>query len=199
MDPVHETAPRSNSDPGARGGPIADACRDWGFFKLTGHGVSAVQYERFMAATRKFFDSAPAIKQSVERTEENPWGFFDRKLTKNKPDCKEIFDFGIDQDPAAGTSVSQWPDGIDDFKPAMTDWFEASYALSMALMERLLPTLGAPPDALHAEFQPTHSSFLRLNYYPVCANLANPAADEPSEGHLGISHHTDAGALTVLV
>lgn len=179
--------------------PMVEACRDWGFFKLTGHGINPARYERLMAAMKQFFDAPTAIKQSVERTAENPWGFFDRELTKNKRDWKEIFDFGIDQDPAAGTSVSQWPEGMDGFRPAMTDWFSASYKLSVTLLERLLPTLGAPADALRPEFAPIHSSFLRLNYYPVCDNPADPHADEPATGHLGISHHTDAGALTVLV
>ena len=45
-----------------------------------------------------------------------------------------------------------------------------------------------------------HSSFLRLNFYPTCPE---PATDTlnlvPPEGELGISHHSDAGAVTVLI
>ena len=47
-------------------------------------------------------------------------------------------------------------------------------------------------------FKPINSSFLRLNYYPICDSPADPFEDNPQQGHLGISHHTDAGALTLL-
>ena len=184
--------------------PLAEACTEWGFFKLTGHGVDPARRARFMAAARAFFSAPAGVKQAVLRTADNPWGYFDRELTKNRQDWKEIFDFGIDpvgsdQDPSSGQSVSQWPSGIHDFQPAMLDWFDACYQLSLRLLEHLLPTLGAAPDALHGAFAPAHSSFLRLNYYPLCDDPADPAEDEPRDGHLGISHHTDAGALTVLV
>ena len=47
-----------------------------------------------------------------------------------------------------------------------------------------------PADFLADGFAGDHTSFLRLNYYPPC--------EEP-DLHLGISPHSDAGALTVLV
>jgi isopenicillin N synthase-like dioxygenase len=177
--------------------PLARACQEWGFFKLSGHGISQARRERFMHALQAFFAAPSATKASIERTRENPRGFFDRELTKNKQDWKEIFDFGVDQD-AAG-DMNQWPEGIANFKLTMVDWFEASYELSLVLMERILTTLGAAPYALQDAFFPSHSSFLRLNYYPVCDEPADPAADIPTTGHLGVSHHTDAGALTVLL
>ena len=56
--------------------------------------------------------------------------------------------------------------------------------------------LGAAPDALLADFDGGHTSFLRLNNYPT----TDPAADEADRpAGLGIHHHTDAGALTVLL
>ena len=48
-------------------------------------------------------------------------------------------------------------------------------------------------------FEPTHTSFLRLNYYPV----EDPLSDLPDEvrdgADLGIHHHSDAGAVTILI
>ncbi|MCH8960294.1 MAG: pantetheine-phosphate adenylyltransferase [Bacteroidetes bacterium] len=57
-----------------------------------------------------------------------------------------------------------------------------------------------PADYLNRDFKPSHTSFLRMNYYPVCPTPEFPAGlDKPSSGHLGINHHTDAGAVTVLL
>ena len=60
--------------------------------------------------------------------------------------------------------------------------------------------LGHGPEALRAFFGPTHTSFLRLNSYPVCDDPA--PADSPTipqRGHFAIGYHTDAGAVTVLL
>src|SRR5581483_9104261 len=55
--------------------------------------------------------------------------------------------------------------------------------------------LGAAPDRLDAAFRGAHTSFLRLNHYPTQDLLAGEGAQEAG---LGIHHHTDAGAVTVL-
>ena len=45
-----------------------------------------------------------------------------------------------------------------------------------------------------------HTSYLRLNYYPLCDHPADARSPTvPLEGSLGISHHSDAGAVTVLL
>ena len=46
-----------------------------------------------------------------------------------------------------------------------------------------------------------HTSYLRLNYYPVCEQKVAPAShgyEEPEGSWLGINKHTDAGVLTIL-
>jgi isopenicillin N synthase-like dioxygenase len=63
--------------------------------------------------------------------------------------------------------------------------------ISLKLLEVISIGLGLEPTALHGLFRPSHTSFLRLNYYPV-----TPGAAVDS---LGISPHKDAGFLTVLV
>lgn len=70
-------------------------------------------------------------------------------------------------------------------------YFQEVTRVAFRLLEVFAIGLGLEPTALHHLFQPTHTSFLRLNYYPVTLNAA------PHE--LGISPHKDAGFLTVLV
>jgi isopenicillin N synthase-like dioxygenase len=56
--------------------------------------------------------------------------------------------------------------------------------------------LGDLDQGMATAFAPAHTSYLRLNFYP----LGDPLAEETgSEAKLGIHHHTDAGALTVLL
>jgi isopenicillin N synthase-like dioxygenase len=70
-------------------------------------------------------------------------------------------------------------------------YFTEMSRVAFRLLEVIAIGLGLEPTALHSLFKPSHTSFLRLNYYPV---LPGAAADS-----LGISPHKDAGFLTVLV
>jgi len=173
------------------------ACQDWGFFQVVGHGLEPPISARLLEAMRAFFRQPLHEKQTISRTAENPWGFYDRELTKNVRDWKEIYDYGP---PELPLTRPQWPQNLPGFKPAVLDFYAACEHLAFRLLRAMSTNLGMPVDHLSAGFRPTHTSFLRLNYYPVCPDPERPAGlTVPSHGHLGINHHTDAGALTILL
>ena len=72
---------------------IDGACRDWGFFQVVNHGISDALIDRVWEETHYFFALPRDVKLSVSRTRENPRGYYDRELTKNARDLKEVFDF----------------------------------------------------------------------------------------------------------
>jgi len=177
------------------------ACADWGFFQVTGHGISQELMDATLARMREFFALPIAEKRAVERTATNAWGFFDRELTKNTRDWKEIYDVGpaVTSGPLAG-NVPQWPASLPEFRATILAFQEACTRLSYRLLEALALNLGAPAASLLDAFGPRHTSFLRLNYYPPCGDPASPDAPAmPASGQLGGRHHTDAGALTILL
>ncbi|HIG44025.1 MAG: 2OG-Fe(II) oxygenase family protein [bacterium] len=175
------------------------ACEEFGFFQVVNHGIDPTQCEAFISATKQFFALHFDKKQALLRTSENPWGYYDRELTKNKQDWKQVFDFGIDQNDGDYPTISQWPGDIKGFKQIMLDWFRSCETVSATLLKQIVGTLIQDSDQLSHFFEPTNSSFVRLNYYPLCDNPADSSLDNPQHGHLGVSHHTDAGALTVLI
>ena len=71
---------------------IGDACRDWGFFQVVNHGVKQAHIDQVWKAVASFFQLPRPEKRKLTRSSDNPWGFFDRELTKNQRDKKEIFD-----------------------------------------------------------------------------------------------------------
>jgi isopenicillin N synthase-like dioxygenase len=173
------------------------ACRDWGMFQVTGHGIDPRLIAALKRQMRAFFAQPTAVKRVISRTAENPWGFFDRELTRHTRDWKQVFDVG----PAEGeVIVPQWPPGLPAFKPVIDEFYDACDALALRLLRVIARNLGMPADFLDASFRPLHTSFLRLNYYPRCPAPARPAdLSLPSAGHLGVNHHTDSGAITLLV
>jgi isopenicillin N synthase-like dioxygenase len=173
------------------------ACREWGFFQVVRHGIDREVIRALQREMRAFFALPLEAKRRVERSAENPWGFYDRELTKNTRDWKQIFDCGPDDDAKLRTP---WPTGSSQFRPALTGFMGSCERLAFRLLAAISTNLGMPAEHLAQGFRPAHTSFLRLNYYPVCPAPARPTGvQRPGRGHLGVNHHTDAGALTLLL
>jgi isopenicillin N synthase-like dioxygenase len=178
------------------------ACREWGFFQVVNHDIEAQVLKALSEQSHTFFNMPMEAKQRIARTADNPWGYFDQELTKNTPDWKEIFDYGPEEaseETGAPMLVPQWPEFVPGFRSAVLDYYHACERVAFDLLGAIARNLGTEPETLERSFRPQHTSFIRLNYYPICPNPSSPAAAEPPvDGYLGVNHHTDAGALTVL-
>ncbi len=175
------------------------ACREWGFFQVAGHGIDDDIFSALHREMRSFFAQPLVTKRAISRTADNPWGFYDRELTKNTRDWKQIYDYGPG-DGDRGVIQPQWPHALPTFKPAVLAFYAACEALAFRLLGAISGNLGMPEDHLSRSFRPMHTSFARLNYYPVCPRPERPTdVRTPVSGHLGVNHHTDAGALTLLL
>lgn len=176
---------------------IDAACREWGFFQIIGHGIDRTLADATFTQMRAFFAQSGNAKRRVSRSERNPWGYYDRELTKNTRDWKEIFDFAPS---SCGNSEPRWPSGLPGFKDTLIDYYRGCEAVAIRLLRIVCTNLGLPPNALDRAFERGHSSWARLNYYPVCDQPENPdSVTTPIRGHLGVNHHTDPGVMTVLM
>ncbi|MFU8815791.1 MAG: isopenicillin N synthase family dioxygenase [Pseudomonadales bacterium] len=173
------------------------ALREWGCFYITGFAADlpAEGMAALSAQMRALFALPLARKRIIERSAANAWGYYDRELTKNVVDWKQIYDFG----PEHGANRPQWPAELPGFRPAVAGYYRACESLAHRLLGAISVCLDMPADHLRRDFD-AHTSFLRMNYYPRCADAARPDAPTGSrEGRFGINHHTDAGALTLLL
>lgn len=184
---------------------LPEPCAEWGVFHVVGHGLPRAEGRRFEDAMRRFFELPRDRKQCVRRTRDNARGYYDEELTKNRPDWKEVFDYGAerdarDPDAAHSDGTNQWPDPslLPGFRETMLAHYEACSRIGRALLRALCASLGVAPDRLDASFE-RHTSFVRLNRYARCHDPAPADAPLfPERGRLGVHHHTDAGALTLL-
>ena len=173
------------------------ASRSCGLFALTNHGVGAETLSALQRQARAFFAQPHEVKRACLRSFDNPWGYNDAELTKNTQDWKEIFDHGIDGDDA---HVTPWPEQTPEFRGAVLEAYAAFEALSLRLVQGFETLFDVIAGTLMRAFAPSHSSFIRLNYYRPCPDPAAPkAVAVPDAGHLGVNHHTDSGVLTVLL
>jgi isopenicillin N synthase-like dioxygenase len=183
---------------------LVEACEDHGFFLLTNHGLENVVTNTF-AASSEFFAMPREMKTAVYRDESNPLGYYDRELTKQKRDQKEVFDFKagghISKNPERHT---RWPDQPQSFRPALTDFFQSFAQLSAATMSMVLAALGMSEaevlQTMEKGFGDLHTSAARLNYYPSADPVPDAErTDLTGLGDMALHYHTDPGAITLLL
>ena len=177
---------------------IDAACRDHGFFLLSGHGLDDLISQTWVQ-TRRFFDADRSVRTSITRSQENPLGYFDRELTKRKRDTKEVLDF-IDPTQTLLDARNQWPDGLPDFKEVMVEFFDAFSILADRTLSLLHDALQLTAHSRSLTSCARTSSTVRLNHYPigdpVPANERDGLADL---GETALGYHTDPGVLTLLL
>ena len=210
--PVIDVSPLAGRSPDrtATVDATAAAARDWGFFQVTGHGLSDDLIDRVWAQTRTFFDLPMDVKRTLARTRENPRGYYDRELTKNRRDLKEVFDFAALRHPELGEAhpdnraavdgTNRWPATLPHFRATMFEYLAACERLGLRLLGALCLGLDVDEDTLTPYFSPVHTGFTRLNYYPLDDPLEPAAAATVTPlGDMALHHHSDAGALTILL
>ncbi|MEM9056894.1 MAG: 2OG-Fe(II) oxygenase family protein [Pseudomonadota bacterium] len=178
---------------------IAAACEQWGFFQLINHGLPDALIEAVWREARWLFEQPAGLKRALERSLDNPWGYYCNELTKNQRDKKEVFDYtsaGVDPIYA---SENRWPANRPAFRTTMLAYFDACTALALRLVGVLCEGLGLDRGALESYFAGRHTGFIRLNHYPVADPLAAMTTERLSAADMGVHHHSDAGALTLLL
>lgn len=205
--PVIDIAGLSSSTPADRqavGRAIREACIEYGFFYVTGHGVPQGLMDAVLAQGAAFFGQPDEKKAEVARTK----SFCNRGWDPLKsealgltapPDLKETLFLGLDL-PADHPAVvarrfnhgpNQWPADLPGFKPTLRAYHAALRDVSERMMVGLALALGLPEDHF-AAFDRDPLSTMRMLHYPP-----HPADAEAAQA--GAGAHTDFGALTFLL
>ena len=158
---------------------IHEACKKWGFFNVINHNISTSLQDSLYDQMVLFFNSSAAVKNAVRRQPNNSRGFADNEFTKQKMDMKEVFDVGqelynnLSEAAAADQLIDGenfWPidDRLINFKAIIILYYEECRKLSQILIEAILFNLNCETSEKYIkESFDQHTSFLRLNYYPI--------------------------------
>ncbi len=189
---------------GAAARQIDAACREFGFFYATGHGIAPPVVSDLLAASRAFFELPDAEKARIAMDKGGiAWrGWFPvaGELTSGVPDLKEGLYLGQElgsDDPrvAAGLPLhgaNLWPDAAPALRPAVEAYLDAATRAGEALMRGM--ALALDLDANHFARGLTRDPTLlfRIFHYPAVISGAG-AGDR-----FGVGEHSDYGLLTLL-
>jgi isopenicillin N synthase-like dioxygenase len=193
-------------DPGADGPSCAlvgrqidAACRDTGFFLVTGHGIDASLRDDLERLSREFFALPESAKGEIAMSRGGlAWrGWFPvgGELTSGRPDRKEGVYFGTELPPTHPRVTARTPlHGPNLFpaqpaglRPVVLRWIEQVTALGQAVLGGIALGLGLDRTwfARHLTADPT--VLFRVFHYP-------PGDTES----WGVGEHTDYGLITLL-
>lgn len=186
--------------------PVAEAldraCREHGFFYVSGHGVSADLQARLHREARAFFALPEASKAAVSMASGGRawrgWFPFEGELTSGTPDRKEGIYFGAElgpEDPRvqAGTPLhgpNRFPPDVPNLRGAVLDYLHALTALGHALMRGLALGLGLSAPWFDDHLTADPLTLFRIFRYPPEVGRPHP--------RWGVAEHTDYGLLTIL-
>ena len=202
--PVIDVAPLVTGvgDAGAVAAAIDAACREHGFFYVSGHGVSDDLQQRLEVATRAFFALPDGEKAAIAMHRGGRawrgWFPLEGELTSGRPDRKEGLYLGAELGPehpkvAAGTPLhgaNLFPDGVPELRTAVLEYLDAMTALGHALLRGLALALGLDEDWFDEHLTADPLVLFRIFRYPPTAG--------PDREAWGVGEHTDYGLLTIL-
>ncbi len=180
-------------------GEIGRACRESGFFYVTGHGVDPATRSALESASRLFFALPIEEKMRIEMAHGGrAWrGFFPVgfELTSGEPDQKEGLYFGtelpldhpsvIAKTPLHGPNL--WPRSIPELRPLVHKYMAAAAEAGQVLLRGIALSLDLAPDYFVSTYTREPTVLFRIFHYP-----------ESGGPGWGVGEHTDYGLLTLL-
>ena len=190
------------SDPSETARQIDAACREVGFFYITGHGIDPVLHARLEVLARQFFALPQAQRAALSMAHAGrAWrGWFppEGELTSGHPDGKEGIYFGAElplTDPrvVAGTPLhgpNLFPTQIPELRTVVLAYLEAMTALGHVVLRGVAVGLGLDDDWFTHHLTTEPLTLFRIFRYPPLVDLASAT--------WGVAEHTDYGLLTIL-
>jgi len=180
------------------------ACRECGFFYVTGHTVDRGLRQRLDLLSRRFFAQPLEAKMAIRMELGGPaWrGYFPvgQELTSGKPDLKEGLYFGTelsDDHPLvrAGAPLhgrNLFPADMPEFRAVVLAYIDAMTSLGHTLMEAVALSLGLERTYFAERYTTDPLTLFRIFNYPPDRSGAAPVP------RWGVGVHTDYGLLTIL-
>ncbi|KAI4379303.1 hypothetical protein MLD38_005620 [Melastoma candidum] len=166
---------------------MADACRSWGAFQVTNHGVPPDVLDGIERAGMDLFSLPLERKLRAARSPDGVTGYGVARIAPFFPKRMWSEGFTVIGSPA-DHSRQIWPHDYSFFCDIIDDYKKEMERLTSKLMGLILGSLGATKDDTNWE-SPSDCDAIQLNYYPIC-----PDPDRA----MGLAPHTDSTLFTIL-
>ena len=185
---------------------IRNACREHGFFYVTGHGIEPDLILRLDALARQFFAQPEEVKAHYAMTQGGRawrgWFPLGGELTSGRPDWKEGLYVGtsLPNDhprvvagvPMHGANLLPTEDVAPGFARAIDDYMIRVVALGQRVLTHIAESLGLASTYFLSRYTQDPLVLFRIFLYPTRPVPGGVDAVD------GVGEHTDYGLLTLL-
>ena len=168
---------------------IGQACREIGFFTISGHGIPLETIEQANAAAKLFFDSSQEVKRSV--VSPGGMGYIgpDGENLAASLDDEAVQDLKESLNLILPVQDGIWPDQPAELRADCHKYYQALLDLSVHLMRLFALALDLPETWFDDKTDDPRTILRLLNY---------PAYDPEKVNLSRAGAHTDYGTLTIL-
>ncbi|CAA2986383.1 protein DOWNY MILDEW RESISTANCE 6-like [Olea europaea var. sylvestris] len=168
---------------------IGDACRDYGLFQVTNHGVPEEIMEKMLKVADEFFHLP--LEEKMKLYSEDPFktvrlstsSNVKKETVHNWRDYLRLHCYPLEK------YASEWPSNPSTFKEIVSKYCTEIRNLGARLQQDISKSLGLEKDCIK-NILGEQGQHMAINYYPPCP--------EP-ELTYGLPAHADPNALTILL
>ncbi|XP_019460640.1 PREDICTED: protein SRG1-like isoform X2 [Lupinus angustifolius] len=165
------------------------ACKQWGFFQLTNHGVNPLLVENVKIGVQEFFNLPMEEKKKLWQKPGDLEGFGQLFVVSEEQKLDWADLFYINTLPSYTRNPHLLPNIPQPFRDNLEKYCSELNKLCITIIEFMTRALKMEPNELLKLFEDGGQS-MRMNYYPPC----------PQPEHvIGLHPHSDAEVLTILL
>ncbi|CAL9074718.1 unnamed protein product [Musa acuminata var. zebrina] len=174
---------------------LVDACKEFGFFKVTNHGIPVELMRRLEAEAVNFFSLPPVEKEKSGPAK--PLGYGNKRIGANGDmGWVEYLLFAVTSKPLSYTLMDflREPSACS-FRSALKEYLSAVRKLASQVLELMAQGLEIEPRDVISKLVTSEASdgIFRLNHYPPC-----PVLRGSNYSLTGFGEHTDPQIISVL-
>ncbi|KAG8635145.1 jasmonate-induced oxygenase 4 isoform X3 [Manihot esculenta] len=171
---------------------IGEACREWGAFHVTNHGVPIELMNQIRSVGLSFFNDCPfkdKLKYACDPTSAASEGYGSKMLVDNCSvlDWRDYFDHHTL--PLSRRNPSRWPNFLPNYREVVGKYSDEMKVLAQKLLGLISESVGLPSSCIEDSVGEFYQN-ITISYYPPC-----PQPDLT----LGLQSHSDMGAITLLI
>ncbi|MCD7446277.1 hypothetical protein HAX54_000087 [Datura stramonium] len=168
---------------------ISSACAEWGFFRVTNHGIKSCMMDEMVKVIEEFFRLPLEEKMRYGSEDVMDAVRYGTSLNTTRKHALHWRDFLRHYGGPVPHSYHLWPDNPSNYRDIAKEYLKEVWQLAVKIFGAISEGLGLDPNYIERSIG-EGTQIIAANYFPPCP--------EPNKT-LGLAAHSDHGGLTILM